>query len=117
MGIPRAEEGGSPAVNEVPATSQESTTATSSSASSDTENQENALEEIKSRDFVPKRLTLSFKDLTVRVTASSEALGETLWSRVDPSQLNSLFMRKTPQRVSLSAMSLILLLISYARLF
>jgi hypothetical protein len=105
MGIPRAEEGGSPAVNEVPATSQESTTATSSSSSSDTENQENALEEVKSRDFVPKRLTLSFKDLTVRVTASSEALGETLWSRVDPSQLKSFFTRRTPQRVSSSATS------------
>ncbi|CAH0037575.1 unnamed protein product [Clonostachys solani] len=102
MGIPRAEEGGSPAVNEVPATSQESTTATSSSSSSDTENQENALEEVKSRDFVPKRLTLSFKDLTVRVTASSEALGETLWSRVDPGQLKSFFTRKTPRRAILN---------------
>lgn len=35
----------------------------------------------------PKRLTLTFKNLTVRVAPTAEALGETLWSRVDPTQL------------------------------
>ena len=34
-----------------------------------------------------KRLTLTFKDVTVKVTAPDQALGETLWSRVDPRQL------------------------------
>lgn len=40
-----------------------------------------------------KRLTLTFKNVTVNVTAPGEALGETLWSRVNPSQLLSLFHR------------------------
>ncbi|CAK7221669.1 hypothetical protein SBRCBS47491_004607 [Sporothrix bragantina] len=33
---------------------------------------------------VQKRLTLTFKDVTVRVTASGAMLGETLFSRIDP---------------------------------
>lgn len=40
---------------------------------------------------VRKRLTLTFKNLTVRGTSSDEALGETLWSRVDPTQLLDIF--------------------------
>lgn len=43
------------------------------------------------KDFIPKRLTLSFRNLTVRVTAADEALGETLWSRADPRQVRELF--------------------------
>lgn len=39
---------------------------------------------------VRKRLTLTFKNLTVRGTSSDRALGETLWSRVDPTQLSDI---------------------------
>ncbi|MBE3048277.1 hypothetical protein IMZ48_38395 [Candidatus Bathyarchaeota archaeon] len=43
-----------------------------------------------------KRLTLTFKNVTVRGTSSDEALGETLSSRVDPTQLLDIFRgRKT----------------------
>ncbi|KAG7289980.1 hypothetical protein NEMBOFW57_006359 [Staphylotrichum longicolle] len=41
-----------------------------------------------------KRLTLTFKDVTVNVTAPGEALGETLWSRINPSQLRSVFNKE-----------------------
>ena len=52
------------------------------------------------RDHIPKRLTLSFRNLTVRVTAPDEALGETLWSRADPRQLMGLFdWKERPARV------------------
>lgn len=48
-----------------------------------------------------KQLSLTFRDLTIRVTAPDEALGETLLSRVDPRQLMSLFGSKQhKQRVS-----------------
>ncbi|KAK4038643.1 ABC-2 type transporter-domain-containing protein [Parachaetomium inaequale] len=40
-----------------------------------------------------KRLTLSFKNVTVNVTTAGEALGETLWSYANPTQLLSLFRR------------------------
>lgn len=40
---------------------------------------------------VQKRLTLTFKHVTVNVTAPGETLGETLWSWANPSQLLSLF--------------------------
>ena len=40
---------------------------------------------------VAKRLTLTFKNLTVRGTSSDAALGETLWSRVDPTQILDVF--------------------------
>lgn len=40
---------------------------------------------------VRKQLTLTFNHLTVRGTSSEGALGETLWSRVDPTQLVDLF--------------------------
>ncbi|SPO01569.1 probable pleiotropic drug resistance proteins (PDR1-15), ABC superfamily [Cephalotrichum gorgonifer] len=46
---------------------------------------------------VHKRLTLTFKDLTIRVASPDEALGETLWSRVDPTQLLT-FFRKTAKK-------------------
>ena len=47
---------------------------------------------------VQKRLTLTFKDVTVRVTASGAMLGETLFSRYDP---RVMFSRdKGEQRVS-----------------
>lgn len=50
-----------------------------------------------------KRLTLTFKDVTVNVTAPGEALGETLWSRINPSQLRSVFNKaKAPKRVKIS---------------
>ncbi len=46
----------------------------------------------KYEDF-QKRLTLTFKNVTVNVTAPGEALGETLWSWANPSQLLSVFQR------------------------
>jgi hypothetical protein len=49
---------------------------------------------------VRKRLTVTFRDLNVRVTAPDAALGSTLWSDVDPRQFGSLFNRtKRPKRV------------------
>ncbi len=48
-------------------------------------------EERDKADAGQKRLTLTFNNVTVKVTASGEALGETLWSRANPSQLRSLF--------------------------
>lgn len=52
--------------------------------------------------LAPKRLTLTFKNLTVRVPPTGEALGETLWSRVDPTQIATFFKnRRAPaERVS-----------------
>lgn len=52
--------------------------------------------------LAPKRLTLTFKNLTVRVPPTGEALGETLWSRVDPTQIAAFFRnRRAPaERVS-----------------
>lgn len=49
---------------------------------------------------VPKRLTLTFKDVTVRVMASGTMLGETLLSRVDPRVIFS--KRAGEQRVSMA---------------
>jgi hypothetical protein len=43
---------------------------------------------------IQKRLTVTFRDLNVRVTAPDAALGSTLWSAVDPRQLGDLFSRK-----------------------
>lgn len=53
----------------------------------------NVSDQVSSRDVeagqiktgsIQKRLTLTFKDVTVRVTASGVMLGETLLSRIDP---------------------------------
>lgn len=44
--------------------------------------------------LTPKRLTLTFKNLTVRVPPTGEALGETLWSRVDPTQIVTFFRNR-----------------------
>jgi len=49
-------------------------------------------------DAFQKRLTLTFKNVTVNVTAPGEALGETLWSRVNPSQLRSVFHQEKPAK-------------------
>lgn len=50
---------------------------------------------------IRKRLTLTFRDLNVLVTAPDAALGSTLWSEVDPRQLSGLFRRgNQPKRVS-----------------
>jgi hypothetical protein len=47
-----------------------------------------------------KRLTLTFKNVTVRVAAPGEALGETLWSRADPGKLLGLLhSEEHPKRV------------------
>lgn len=43
---------------------------------------------------VRKQLTLTFNHLTVRGTSSDGALGETLWSRVDPTQLLDFFRKR-----------------------
>ncbi|KAJ6075741.1 hypothetical protein N7499_007722 [Penicillium canescens] len=42
---------------------------------------------------IRKRLTVTFRDLNVRVTAPDAALGSTLWSEVDPRQLGGLIKR------------------------
>ncbi|KAJ6023722.1 hypothetical protein N7540_004519 [Penicillium herquei] len=46
------------------------------------------------RQEIRKRLTVTFRDLNVRVTAPDAALGSTLWSEVDPRQLSGLFQRR-----------------------
>jgi hypothetical protein len=48
---------------------------------------------------IRKRLTVTFRDLTVRVTAPDAALGDTLWSEVDPRQLSNIFNKKKSKRV------------------
>lgn len=54
-------------------------------------------------DEVRKRLTVTFRDLNVRVTAPDAALGNTLWSDIDPRQLGALLKRSDrPKRVGLS---------------
>ena len=51
-------------------------------------------------DQIRKRLTITFRDLNVRVTAADAALGSTLWSEIDPRQLAGLFKRnERPKRV------------------
>ncbi|KXG48510.1 CDR ABC transporter [Penicillium griseofulvum] len=42
---------------------------------------------------IRKRLTVTFRNLNVRVTAPDAALGSTLWSEVDPRQLGGLLKR------------------------
>lgn len=55
------------------------------------------------RDALRKRLTVTFCNLSVRVTAPDAALGSTMWSEVDPRQLLDLFQRKKrPMRVSIT---------------
>lgn len=68
---------------------------------SDTDVEPENGEEEQRKDFIQKRLTLTFKDVTVHVKASDTALGETFWSRIDPRQLAGLFKgNKHPKRVS-----------------
>lgn len=51
-------------------------------------------------DAFQKRLTLTFKNVTVNVTAPGEALGDTLLSWVNPSQLLDVFRNAGhPKRV------------------
>ncbi|RJE21547.1 ABC multidrug transporter [Aspergillus sclerotialis] len=53
----------------------------------------------KGESQIQKQLTLTFRNLNVRVTAPDAALGSTLWSEVDPRQLGKLFKRRSsPQR-------------------
>ncbi|CAI7593159.1 unnamed protein product [Penicillium pancosmium] len=54
---------------------------------------------------IRKRLTVTFRDLTVRVTAPDAALGDTLWSEVDPRQLGNLFNKKKSKRSILKDVS------------
>lgn len=69
-------------------------------SSSDTDVEQESVDQERGKDFIQKHLTLTFKDVSVRVTAPDEALGETLWSRVDPRQLLDLFSRdERPKRV------------------
>ncbi|KAJ5835346.1 hypothetical protein N7447_001372 [Penicillium robsamsonii] len=42
---------------------------------------------------IRKQLTVTFRDLNVRVTAPDAALGSTLWSEVDPRQVGALLKR------------------------
>lgn len=60
---------------------------TSSSGTATPVDVENGFEHIR------KRLTLTFRDLNVRVTAPDAALGSTLWSNIDPRQLGNWFNR------------------------
>ncbi|KAH7152018.1 ABC-2 type transporter-domain-containing protein [Dactylonectria estremocensis] len=62
-------------------------------SSSATDVEPESADQERGKDFIQKHLTLTFKDVTVNVTAPDEALGETLWSRVDPRQLLDLFGR------------------------
>ncbi|KAL4769136.1 ABC-2 type transporter-domain-containing protein [Aspergillus nidulans var. acristatus] len=55
---------------------------------------------------ISKRLTLTFRDLTVNVTAADEALGQTLLSVVDPRQLlDYLRKRERPKRTILNGLT------------
>jgi hypothetical protein len=65
------------------------------------DNQATAGEEhYKDNNAFQKRLTLSFKNVTVNVTAPGEALGDTLLSWVNPSQLLNPFRKgERTQRV------------------
>jgi hypothetical protein len=51
------------------------------------------------KDHIEKRLSLTFRDITVNVTAPDQALAETLWSRVDPRQLGSIFRRSSAPKM------------------
>lgn len=51
-------------------------------------------EEHPKDDAFQKRLTLTFNNVTVNVTAPGEALGDTLLSWVNPSQLLDVFRKK-----------------------
>ncbi|KAK7415703.1 hypothetical protein QQX98_005738 [Neonectria punicea] len=62
-------------------------------SSSDTDVEPESIDQERGKDFIQKHLTLTFKDVSVRVTAPEEALAETLWSRVDPRQILDLFHR------------------------
>ncbi|KAM0434008.1 hypothetical protein ACHAPT_003952 [Fusarium lateritium] len=75
-------------------------------SSSDTDVEVDNADEERGKDHIQKRLTLTFQDVTVRVTAPDEALGETLWSRVDPRQLGGLFKgNNRPMRTILNDVS------------
>ncbi|KAL5337204.1 ABC-2 type transporter-domain-containing protein [Aspergillus crustosus] len=52
-----------------------------------------------------KRLTLTFRDVSVRVTAPDAALGETLLSVADPRRLLGYFGKETPKRTILKELS------------
>ncbi|KAG0159686.1 hypothetical protein PDIDSM_7209 [Penicillium digitatum] len=53
-------------------------------------------------DQIRKRLTVTFRNLNVRVTAPDAALGSTLWSEVDPRQVGALLKRgNRPKRTIL----------------
>ncbi|KAJ9214471.1 hypothetical protein DTO166G4_3875 [Paecilomyces variotii] len=54
-------------------------------------------------DGIQKRLTVTFRDLSIRVTAPDAALGSTLLSAADPRRLLNLFQRnKQPKRTILN---------------
>ena len=50
-------------------------------------------------DQIRKRLTVTFRNLNVQVTAPDAALGDTLWSEMDPRQLGNLYKKKNSKRV------------------
>lgn len=56
-------------------------------------NQAFEIDEQHKDEAAQKRLTLTFKHVTVNVTAPGEALGDTLLSWVNPSQLLNVFRR------------------------
>ncbi|KAF7561005.1 hypothetical protein G7046_g3143 [Stylonectria norvegica] len=72
-------------------------------SSSDTDWDPENVDEERGKDFIQKRLTLTFRDVTVKVTAPDAALGETLWSRLDPSQWLAVFRSNNqPKRTILN---------------
>ncbi len=78
--------------------------ASSNSETQETANQSNdktSSADASSNFETKKRLTVSFRDLAVHVSADNEVFGETLWSRIDPRQLKGILnISKQPQRVS-----------------
>lgn len=61
------------------------------------------LESASHAGSIRKRLTVTFRDINVRVTAPDAALGSTLWSEVDPRQLGGLFTgQKKHKRVNMT---------------
>lgn len=57
-------------------------------------------------DGIQKRLTVTFRDLSIRVTAPDAALGSTLLSAADPRRLLNLFQRnKQPKRVRITCLT------------
>src|SRR5690349_12622454 len=49
--------------------------------------------------FLPKRPTLTFLEVTGRVTAPVDVLGETVWSEINPRKVLNFLKKGKPKRV------------------